>query len=168
VTELFESNDHAIRQLYWHQRYLSEFRSRGSSANNHVIAEAAGRLVAADAFPWFAESPAWRAEAARDFTHELASNTFPSGVNRELATEYHGFVAELAYAAAVEADAAGAPLDRDTWTCICRMTDAAAALVDSSRPAARQGDGDDGTALRVDGTPAPSGPGRTRARRNGL
>ena len=112
VTDLFENNDHAVRQLYWHQHYLSEFRSRGSSANNHVIAEAAGRLVAADAFPWFAESPAWRAEAARDFQHELARNTFPSGVNRELASEYHGFVAELAYAAAVEADAAGAPLDR--------------------------------------------------------
>ena len=29
------------------------FRSRGSSANNHVIAEAAGQLVASCAFPWF-------------------------------------------------------------------------------------------------------------------
>src|SRR4029077_8147254 len=103
--------------------YLSEFRSRGSSANNHVIAETAGRLVAANAFPWFPESSIWSAEAAGDFRHELAHNTFPSGVNRELASEYHGFVAELAYTAAVEADAAGAPLDPETWTYICRMTD---------------------------------------------
>jgi hypothetical protein len=158
VAALFEHNVHAVRQLYWHQRYLSLFRSRGSSANNHAVAEAAGRLVAADAFPWFVESPAWRAEAARDFRHELARNTFPSGVNRELASEYHGFVAELAYTAAVEADAAGAPLDRDTWTCICGMTDAAAALVDSTGRPPRQGDGDDGAALRVDGASAGGGP----------
>ena len=56
VADLFDDNDTAVRQLFWHQQYLAGFRSRGSSANNHVIAEAAGRLVAADAFPWFAES----------------------------------------------------------------------------------------------------------------
>ncbi len=53
VTDLFEHNELALRQIYWHQRYLAAFRSRGSSANNHVIAEAAGQLVAACAFPWF-------------------------------------------------------------------------------------------------------------------
>ncbi len=45
-----------LRQIRWHQEYLAAFRSRGSSANNHVVAEAAGRLAAACAFPWFAES----------------------------------------------------------------------------------------------------------------
>ena len=44
----------ALRQIRWHQQYLAAFRSRGSSANNHVIAEAAGQLVASCAFPWFA------------------------------------------------------------------------------------------------------------------
>ena len=43
---LFEENDLAVAQVRWHQEYLSQFRSRGSSANNHVIAEAAGQLVA--------------------------------------------------------------------------------------------------------------------------
>src|SRR4029077_9334049 len=107
---------------------------------------------------WFPESSIWSAEAAGDFRHELAHNTFPSGVNRELASEYHGFVAELAYTAAVEADAAGPPLDPDTWTRICRMTDAAAALVDSAGRPPRQGDGDDGSVLQVDGPSATSAP----------
>jgi hypothetical protein len=154
VADLFERNDLAVQQLYWHQQYLAGFRSRGSSANNHVIAEAAGRLVAADAFPWFPESAAWRADAARVLQVELNRNTFPSGINRELASDYHGFVAELALTAAIEADAAGAPLDPTTWECIVRMTDDAAALVDCAGRPPRQGDGDDGTVLLVDGPPA--------------
>ena len=53
VAGLFERNGLAVRQIRWHQQYLASFRSRGSSANNHVIAEAAGQLVASCAFPWF-------------------------------------------------------------------------------------------------------------------
>ena len=87
-------------------------RSRGSSANNHVLAEAAGRLVAACAFPWYAESDRWRRNAAALLERELAANTFHSGLNRELATDYHRFVLELGLVAAVEADADGHPLVR--------------------------------------------------------
>jgi Heparinase II/III-like protein/Heparinase II/III N-terminus len=151
VSGLFERNEVAVRQVCWHQQYLAGFRSVGSSANNHVIAEAAGQLVAACAFPWFDDSNRRRAEAAALFERELAHNTFASGVNRELASEYHGFVAELAYCAALEADAAGVVLDRETWQVICRMTDAAAALTDAASHPPRQGDGDNGFALRVDG-----------------
>ena len=95
VQGLFDQNELARKQIWWHQTYLSGFRSRGSSANNHVVAEAAGQLVAALAFPWFEESTAWADESASLLQQELASNTFPSGVNRELAFDYHGLVAEL-------------------------------------------------------------------------
>ena len=43
VRDLFERNETAVRQIFWHQQYLARFRSGGSSANNHVIAEAAGQ-----------------------------------------------------------------------------------------------------------------------------
>ena len=82
-------------------------RSRGSSANNHVIAEAACQLVASCAFPWFPRSDRWRRVSARLLESELLRNTFPSGVNRELASDYHPFVAELGFLAAVEAEVAG-------------------------------------------------------------
>ena len=50
AAELFERNEVARAQIWWHQHYLASFRSRGSSANNHVIAEAVGLLVGALAF----------------------------------------------------------------------------------------------------------------------
>jgi hypothetical protein len=145
--DLFERNELARRQIWWHQTYLAGFRSRGSSANNHVIAEAAGQLVAALAFGWFEESSAWAADSARLLERELASNTFPSGVNRELASDYHALVAELGLIAAAEADQAGRPLADETWRLLGRMVDAAAALLDSGLRAPRQGDSDDGRAL---------------------
>ncbi|HEV2071994.1 MAG TPA: alginate lyase family protein [Acidimicrobiales bacterium] len=150
VADLFERNDLAARQLHWHQQYLSAFRSTGSSANNHVVAEAAGQLVASCVFPWFSESDRWRREAAALLEAELERNTFPSGVNRELASDYHGFVAELGLLAAVEADVFGHPLSDATWTRLCRMVDAAAAVADETLRPPRQGDGDDGRALLVD------------------
>ena len=150
AAELFERNDVARAQIWWHQDYLASFRSRGSSANNHVIAEAAGLLVAALAFDWFAESPRWSSEAARVLEQELASNAFPSGVNREMASDYHGFVAELAVVAAVEADWDRRPLSDDLWTLLSRMFGVIAATVDVKHRVPRQGDGDNGMVLVLD------------------
>jgi Heparinase II/III-like protein/Heparinase II/III N-terminus len=144
---LFERNDEALAQIWWHQRYLAGFRSRGSSANNHVIAESAGQLVAALAFDWFTESDTWAAQARAVLEDELTKNTFPSGVNREMASDYHGFVAELGLVAAVEADRADRPLGPDTWRLLGRMLDVVAATVDVALRPPRQGDGDDGKAL---------------------
>ena len=115
TAELFECNEVARAQIWWHLHYLSSFRSQGSSANNHVIAEAAGQLIGTLAFDWFAESYVWGDEAASVLERELKSNTFPSGVNREMAFDYHGFVTELAVVAAAEASWAGRPLSPDLW-----------------------------------------------------
>ncbi len=150
VSDLFENDPDALRQIAWHQRYLAGFPSHGSSANNHVIAEAAGRLVAACAFPWYAQSARWRGDAAALLERQLAANTFASGLNRELASDYHRFVLELALVAAVEADAHGVPLSEATWERITRMLDAGVAILDAAGGAPRQGDGDEGRALVAD------------------
>src|SRR3989440_363174 len=131
------------------------FRSRGSSANNHVIAEAAGQLVASCAFPWFTESDRWRQASARLLERELLRNTFPSGIGRELASDYQCFVAELGLLAAVEAEAAGFPLSAAAWERLCAMADSAAALVDERLRPPRQGDSDEGRALLLD-APVPN------------
>ena len=148
--DLFERDPLAAQQIRWHQQYLATFRSRGSSANNHVIAEAAGQLVASCAFPWFTESERWRRNSARLLERELIRNTFPSGIGRELASDYQCFVAELGLLAAVEAGASGHPVGAGTWQRLCAMVDSAAALVDERLRPPRQGDSDEGRALLLD------------------
>lgn len=148
---LFEGNPVALNQIWHHQRWLAAFPSRGSSANNHVIAEAAGQFAAACAFGWFPSSARWRAGALRSLERHLRGNTFDSGLNRELATEYHGLVLELGLAAVAEADAADVPVPASIRLVLLRMTDALAAVVDNRLRPPRQGDADDGHGLVVDG-----------------
>ncbi|MBF8171077.1 alginate lyase family protein [Streptomyces olivaceus] len=148
---LFEGNPVALDQIWHHQRWLAAFPSRGSSANNHAVAEAAGQFAAACAFGWFPASARWRADALRSLERHLRSNTFGSGLNRELATEYHGLVLELGLAALAEADAARVPVPATVRLVLLRMTDALAAVVDGRLRPPRQGDADDGYGLVVDG-----------------
>ena len=101
----------------------------------------------------------WRDEAAQVLEEELRRNTFPSGVNREMAFDYHGFVVELAVVAAVEAEWAGRPLSDELWALLARMFDVVAATVDVKLRAPRYGDGDDGRALVLDGPTAERWPG---------
>ena len=150
VGDLFEHNQDAVTQIGWHQEFLAAFSSRGSSANNHVIAEASGAVAAACAFPWYRRSADWRTAAITLLETELAANTFGDGLNRELATDYHRFVLELGLLAAAEADAAGHSLSGHTWAHLTKMVDAAAAIVDVSGRAPRQGDGDEGRGLVLD------------------
>ncbi|WP_438817643.1 alginate lyase family protein [Streptomyces finlayi] len=151
ASALFEGNPVARNQIWHHQRWLAAFPSRGSSANNHVIAEAAGQFAAACAFDWFPSSEQWRADALRSLEQHLRANTFPSGLNRELASEYHGLVLELGLAALAEADAADVPVPATVRLVLLRMTDALAAVVDDRLRPPRQGDADDGHGLVVDG-----------------
>jgi hypothetical protein len=148
---LFEDNPEAVHQILHHQRWLEAFPSRGSSANNHLVAELAGQVAASSAFPWFPGSRRWRDRALRALDVALARNTFGSGLNRELATEYHGLVMELGLAAASEAHAVGASVPASTWELLAAMADALAAVVDETLRPPRQGDADDGHGLVVDG-----------------
>ncbi|MEU6457099.1 alginate lyase family protein [Streptomyces sp. NPDC047065] len=151
AAELFEDNPVALNQIWHHQRWLAAFPSRGSSANNHVIAEAAGQFAASCAFGWFPSSARLRADALRSLERHLRGNTFRSGLNRELATEYHGLVLELGLAALAEADLADVPVPPTVRLVLLRMTDALAAIVDDRLRPPRQGDADDGHGLVVDG-----------------
>ncbi|MFG2725924.1 alginate lyase family protein [Streptomyces canus] len=151
AADLFEGNPVARNQIWHHQRWLAAFPSRGSSANNHGIAENAGQLAAACAFDWFPASARWRADALRSLERQLRGNTYLSGLNRELATEYHGLVLELGLAAVAEADAAGVQVPATVRLVLLRMTDALAAVVDNRLRPPRQGDADDGHGLIVDG-----------------
>jgi Heparinase II/III-like protein/Heparinase II/III N-terminus len=150
AASLFEENRTFLQQLHHHQTWLARLPSHGSSANNHLLAEMAGQFAASCAFPAFPESAVWREQAAATLRRELPRQTSASGLNRELATEYHGFVLELGLAAALEGEAAGHPLGTDVWDTLCRMVDALAAVVDLRLRPPRQGDADDGHGLLLD------------------
>lgn len=150
VAAAFEENPLFLQRFYEQQWLLSRRFSYGSSANNHLILEAAGLFTASCAMPWYRESERWREQAARTLEREVPRQTFASGLNRELASEYHGFVLEAALAAALEGDLAGRPLAGGCWPAIRRMFEALAVFADCAGHPPRQGDGDDAHALLLD------------------
>ncbi len=150
VEALFERNPDFLLQLHHHERWLAVLHNRGSSANNHLIAEAAGLFIAATAFSGTRLQTRWASLAAGILEQEAITQTFTDGLNRELAFSYHGYVLGLFLLAAAEGEAAGRPLSDDFRRVATRMADALAANLGPGLQAPRQGDGDDAAALLVD------------------
>ena len=153
----FDANSRFIDQVYAHQVYLDRLPSHGSSANNHLIAELAGQYAAACAFDWFPQSRRWRRESGEALVREIGLQTDADGLNRELATDYHGFVAELVLAAAAEGTLVSDASAQGMHDGIVRMLDALAAMVDVAVHPPRQGDADDGYGYVFDGGWEPGG-----------
>ena len=147
---LFEDDHSFVEQLGRHQQWLAALGSHGSSANNHVIAEACGRFIGASAFPLFEETEDWRNEAADLLAREVRLQTFPDGLNRELASDYHGFVLEMVVAAWVEAVLTGHRLAGELAEPVVAAFDALQAVVDGRGHPHRQGDSDDAHGLLLD------------------
>ncbi|MFK7913943.1 MAG: alginate lyase family protein [Pseudomonadales bacterium] len=75
-------------------RDLASKFSQGSSANNHLIGEAAGLFVAASY--WFAEQqPQWIADSREILERELVAQQTQSGCTAEQALNYQFFVAQF-------------------------------------------------------------------------
>ena len=155
VADLFERNGLAVRQIRWHQQYLAAFRSRGSSANNHVIAEAAGQLVASCAFPWFPESERWRRDVRAAAGARAAAQHVPVGhqprAGLRLPLLRRRTRVPRRRRGRGERPSAGPP----AWQRLAAMADSAAALLDERLRPPRQGDSDEGRALLLD-APAPN------------
>ena len=70
----------------------------------------AGLLTASLAFPMFEASGGWAGMATASLEREIRQQTFPDGMNREMAAGYHASALELFLVAGCEADAAGKPM----------------------------------------------------------
>lgn len=150
VADHFEANPMFLESLWHHQLQLAQLASEHSSANNHRIAEDVGLLTSSLAFPWFETSSAWAAQAEESLAAQLVLQTFESGVNKELATEYHRFVLELALVALAESKIQGQPLAPAVETTARKMLKAVALLIDDCGRPMRQGDSDDAFGLLLD------------------
>jgi hypothetical protein len=120
--------------------------SKGSSANNHVIGEAAGVFVAASYFRDLPGAEALRSEARAILSGQIVRQTFPDGANRELALGYHLFVFQFFLVAAVAARKCGDDFPAPYPEILSRMAEFAAALSEGGPPP-MYGDSDDGYVL---------------------
>src|SRR5262245_45939434 len=68
-----------LDSVYLHVWEITRKYSRGSSANNHRIGEAAGVLVATSCLPELAGAVGWRAQSRRILCEEIEAQTYADG-----------------------------------------------------------------------------------------
>jgi hypothetical protein len=84
-----------LASVYQHAEFVRGNFSRFSSANNHLLGEAAGLFVCALTWPHWSEQRRWLRTAKAILEREVAAQNAPDGVNREQAVWYQQFVLEL-------------------------------------------------------------------------
>ncbi len=75
--------------------YIARHRSAYSSANNHLIGEAAGLAVSGLCYPWLPHAVEWRDAALKILERELEPQITPDGVPAEQAASYLAFVLDF-------------------------------------------------------------------------
>ncbi|HEY3777394.1 MAG TPA: alginate lyase family protein [Rhizomicrobium sp.] len=150
VSTHFEDNEDFARAVVLHQWWLANRRSRGSSANNHLIYEMAGLYVSASCMSWHARAAHFRDHAAAILECEFPRQIFGEGYARELASDYNGFVLEALLVCLIEGVLSGHPIGAGALDCARRMFAWLAKNSDCRGDPARQGDSDEASGLLLD------------------
>jgi len=136
-----------LHAVYLHLWETARKFSRGSSANNHLIGEAAGVFIGASYFPQLPGSAAWREESREILAREIHAQTYADGCNREQALGYHMFVVQFFLAAGLVARRSGKDFDSAFWSRLQKMLDFVGVLGEGGEPLPMFGDCDDGYVL---------------------
>ncbi|HLX81841.1 MAG TPA: alginate lyase family protein [Burkholderiales bacterium] len=137
-----------MRSVYQHARFVRGFLSRHSSANNHLIGEAAGLYLAALTWPCWPKLRAWRRAAKAILESEALLQNAADGVNREQAVCYQQFVLDFLLLCDVAGRANGEYFSIAYEWRIDSMLDFLASITDAGGHVPMIGDGDEGTVAR--------------------
>ena len=148
-TELFTGDfkKRVLHTVYLHLWEVTRKYSKGSSANNHLIGEAAGVFVAANYFRELNHVDAWRAESRKILAREIVSQTFDDGGGREQALGYQYFVLQFFLIAGLVARWTGHDFAPPYWKRIERMLEFVAGMIEGGDEMSLFGDADDGYVL---------------------
>ena len=142
-----------LQSVYLHLWDVQRKFSKGSSANNHVIGEAAGVYIAISYFTEIKGLGDWRQECVEILEKEVLKQTFSDGCNKELALGYHLFVLQFFILSGVAGERSGKPFSKDYWIIIEKKLQFLGQLTDGGGGLQMYGDCDDGYVLDLGSQP---------------
>jgi hypothetical protein len=142
-----------LDSIYRHAHFIRNHLSRFSSANNHLIGEAAGLFISTCTWPYWKEFYNWRKTAHRILVQEIEEQTFSDGVNKEQAISYQQFVLDFFLLSALTGKECSVDFPPEFWRRIERMLDFIASIMDAAGNVPPIGDGDDGFVVRLSREP---------------
>lgn len=136
-----------LQSIYLHMRFIHRNYSKYSSANNHLIGEAAGAYVAAVTWPAWHEAASIRRVARKILVAEIQAQTHEDGVNAEQAISYQQFVLDFFVVAGLLGRTTGDEYPQDYWLAIEKMVEFLNSVIDVNGNVPMIGDADDGYVL---------------------
>ncbi len=141
--------DRWLASVYQQVRVIQANLSRFSSANNHLIGEAAGVYVAASTWPLWPQMGEWGERCRKVLEEECLRQNAPDGGNREQAFAYQTFVLDFLLLAGLAARARGEDFSPLYWRRIELMIDFLASMTDVAGRLPMVGDADDGLVVNL-------------------
>jgi len=138
-----------LESVYQHARFVRGYFSLHSSANNHLIGEAAGVFIAALTWPHWPSVRAWLPAAKAILEREALLQNAPDGVNREQAVSYQQFVLDFLLLAFLAGKANGQPFSIEYESRVEAMLEYLASIMDVRGNVPMLGDADDGLVVRL-------------------
>ena len=138
-----------LESIYQHMRFASDNYSFYSSADNHLIGEAAGVYVASQVWDRWSQSRRMRRDAKAILERETLLQFSRDGVNLEQASCYHKFSLQFLIASGLCGRVNGDDFSSDFWSRIEAATSFTAAMMDCRGAVPSIGDSDDGEVWRL-------------------
>ena len=142
-----------LKSIYQQTRMIAGNLSRFSSANNHLIGEAAGVYVAASTWPLWPQMAQWGERCRTILEEECHRQNAPDGGNREQAFAYQTFVLDFLLLAGLAARARGEDFSPVYWRRVEVMIDFLASMTDVAGRMPMIGDADDGYVVKLAAEP---------------
>ena len=136
-----------VRESIWrHLWEITRKYSRGSSANNHLIGEAAGVFIGSAYYPDLPGARRWMVESHDILSREILRQSYADGCTREQALGYHMFVLQFFLVVGTVGREIGMDFPSRSWERIEKMTEYLGVLAEGG-PLPMFGDCDDGYVL---------------------
>jgi hypothetical protein len=147
--ETHSFRDSWLRSIYQHVHFVRRHYSRHSSANNHLIGEAAGVFIACCSWPFWSDFERWRDEAFAILLEQLLAQSFVDGLSREQTTSYQLFVLQFLLLSMVAGRARGIEFPEPQRHRVNTMLRSLADMRDAGGNLPMIGDGDDGQVIQL-------------------
>ena len=139
-----------LSSVYQHAEFACGHFSLHSSANNHLLGEAAGVYLAGVAWPHWPRAAHWRAAGREVLEREALLQNAADGVNREQATSYQQFAFDLLLLPLLAGRANGHDFPAAYRERLEAMLVFIASAMDAGGHLPMFGDADDAYAMRLD------------------
>ncbi len=138
-----------LESIFQHAQFVRGHFSLYSSANNHLIGEAAGLFIAAVTWPHWPHAREWLADSRDILEREVLLQNGLDGVNREQSVSYHQFELDLLLLSLLAGKANGVEFSQACRSRIEAMMEYLASIMDAEGNVPMLGDSDDSHVVKL-------------------